>query len=673
MRQTIDISYRKSDIGRKQTSYSPIVILAILLPVLAACVMAAHWPALSSEDISFDDYEYLHRNQLVQNPSFASARRFFGEILEPSTVPGYYQPLTMLSLMLDYAIGGRVENLVPFNRTSLALHVMNTMLVVVFVYLLFGRVLAAVAVGLLFGIHPLTVEPIPWVAERKTLLAACLALLCLIFYVRYTKQRGWKLYGTSVVMYMLALMAKPTSIPVPLLMLLLDYWPLRRLSKKTILEKMPFFAIGATFAVLTLISQSGTFGVRTPSVYDLGHIVLILCHNIVFYLYKFIWPVRLSVFYPFPVPFTLKSPAVLAGVIGTCMLMPLLLISLRWTRSLLVGWLFFFVAIFPTMGVVGFHDMIAADRHAYLPSLGIILVLAHFLGRVLDSATSISARRVRQAGILTIIVILVALEVLATRRYLACWKDTESLDQRMLTLAPHEPIVLNSLAVALSEQGRLDEAVIHYTEALRHRSSLAKALGLKGGIASQVHFNLANTLKQLGRLDDAVVHYNMAIRIKPGQPHVYNELGRTLAEMGKLDDAVAHHTEAIKLKPDYARAYCYRGIAFARQSKFDKAVADFNQAIRLQPNYAVAHKNLGITLFNQNEFDQAIDQFRRALRIDPHDAETHCNLGIVLAQKGSIDEAIKEFRAALRLDPNLSRARKQLEAALAKKANSNPL
>lgn len=650
-----------------QRSASRTGLLAALIVLVGQLVMFAHWPSLSAQALMFDDEQYLTENYLVQNPSWESAGRFLAEVSKPSTVRGYYQPLAMISLMVDYALGGRIENLVPFHRTSLALHVMNTILVAVFVYLLFGQALAAAVVGLLFGVHPLTVEPIPWVAERKTLLAAFLALWCLIFYVCYAKRSSWKLYGTSVLMYVLALMAKPTSIPLPLLMLLLDYWPLRRLSKKTILEKMPFFVIGAIFGVLIFISQSGTFGVRTPGKYGMGRIVLILCHNIVFYLYKFIWPVRLSPFYPFPVPFTLKNPMVLAGVIGTCLLILALLISLRWTRSLLVGWLFFFVAIFPTMGVIGFHDMIAADRHAYLPLIGIMLVLAWFLGQFLHAATSISSRRIQQVGTLAVIVIVALLEALATRRYLACWKDTESIHQRMLAVAPHEPIVHNSLAVALSEQGRFDEAVIHYTEALRHKTSIAKALGLKVGIASKVHFNLANTLRQLGRLDDAVIHYEMASRIRPGQAHVHNNLARTLAELGKLDEAIAHHTEAIRLKPDYARAYCYRGIAFAMQSKLNEAVADFNQAIRIKPNYVVAHKNLGVALFNQGKFDQAIEQFRRALSIGPRDAETYCNLGIVLQSDGKLEEGISHFRQSLEIMPDNPEAHCNLGKALAMK------
>ncbi|MHC4573661.1 MAG: tetratricopeptide repeat protein [Planctomycetota bacterium] len=671
VQQAGEVFDSESGVVQRQASFARIITLATFLLVIAVCVAAVHWPALSCESVLFDDHQYLHENKLVQNPGLASARRFLGEVLRPSTVKGYYQPLTMISLMLDYAGGGRPKHLVPFHRTSLALHVVNTMLVVVFVYLLLGRVLAAAAVGLLFGVHPLTVESIPWVAERKTLLAAFLALWCLIFYVCYAKRGSWILWGASGLMYVLALMAKPSAIPVPVLMVLLDYWPLRRLGRRTVLEKAPFFAIGAVFGVLIFISQRSTFGVRTPGEYGLGSIALVLCHNVVFYLQKFIWPERLSSFYPFPLPFTLRNPMILAGVLGTCGLVSALLVSCRWTRSLLIGWLFFFVAIFPTMGVVGFHDMIAADRHAYLPFVGILLVVAYLLCRFWGAAATDSARKAHQAGTLVVIVMLALLEALGTRAYLVHWRDSESLHRRMLALAPEEPILQNSLGSVLAGQGRFDEAVVHYTGALRQKSSVAQALGLEVGIASKIHFNLAGALKNLGRREQAVVHYEMASRLRPDRPDVHNDVGRALAELGMLDEAVAHHTEAIRLKPDYADAYCYRAIALARQGKLDEAVTDLSAAIELKPNYATAWKNLGIARFHQGRFDEAVEKFRRALQIDPLDAETHCNLGIVLMEKGGLDEAIGEFRAALRCDPNHGRAGKLLEAALARKAGAS--
>jgi len=183
-----------------QPSASRTGLLAALTVLVGQLVIFAHWPSLSARALMFDDEQYLTENYLVQNPSLESAGRFLAEVSKPSTVRGYYQPLTMISLMVDCALGGRPDNLRQFHRTSLALHVMNTMLVIVLLYLLFDQAWSAAVVGLLFGLHPLTAEPVPWVGERKTLLAAFFALWCLILYVRYARKSNWRLYGGCIVM-----------------------------------------------------------------------------------------------------------------------------------------------------------------------------------------------------------------------------------------------------------------------------------------------------------------------------------------------------------------------------------------------------------------------------------------------------------------------------------------
>ena len=345
MQQNIGRSRRKVGQRSKELSkhLSPkIGLLVSLIFIICTVVLMVHWPVLSAQALSFDDDMYLTENLLVQNPGWASTEQFLTEVLEPSTVGGYYQPLTMISLMLDYTMGGHSDNLMPFHCTSLALHIVNTALVIVLLYLLFGRAWVAAGVGLLFGLHPMTVETVAWVGERKTLLAAFFALWSLILYVRFTRKSNWSLYFGSMVMYVLALMSKPTSTPLPVLMLLMDYWPLERWKRRGFWEKLPFFIIGGIFAIITYVSQSRTAFAVLPDKYCTEHIGLVLCHNIIFYLYKIIWPVNLSSHYAFPEPLALSDPMVLIGVIGTCILIPLLLISLRWTRGILIGWLFFF-------------------------------------------------------------------------------------------------------------------------------------------------------------------------------------------------------------------------------------------------------------------------------------------------------------------------------------------
>jgi len=596
----------QSDRNLLEQPASKIRLLAALIIVVCAVVIVVHWPALSAKALSFDDEEYLTDNVLVQNPGWTSARRFLTEVLQPSTVRGYYQPLTMISLMVDYALGGRADNLLPFHRTSLALHVANTALVIILLYLLFGHIWIAAAVGLLFGIHPMTVEPIPWLSDRKTLLAAFFAFWSLILYVRFTRKGHWLHYIGCLVMYLLALMSKPTSTPLPLLMLLLDFWPLRRWRWRCVLEKLPFFILGALFAIITYVSQSRTYGVRLPGQYGSERIPLVLCHNIIFYLTKISWPANLSSYYSFPQPFGLSHPRVLTGVIGTCILIPLLVISLRWTRVLLTGWLFFFIAILPTMQIIGFSELIAADKFVYLPSLGLLLVLTSLL--IWFCGAGGVKKYTRRCVVMVIVVLVLAVgEAVATRRYLVHWRDVVSLHEHMLTVTPN---------------------------------------------SAQAHFNFASALEFRGELDEAVRHYRKALQLSPSHFNAHNNLGNALSKQRKLSEAIRHYQEALKLKPDYAKAYNNLGVAFKSLGKIDEAIKHYRRAIELNPNYAPAYYNLGGVFQAQRKFKEAITCYRKVLQIKPKSAKTHNSLASALAMTGRVDEAIKHFREALRLDPS---------------------
>jgi len=622
----------------------------------------------------FDDEQYLTENYLVQNPSLGSAGRFLAEVLKPSTVRGYYQPLTMISLMIDYALGGRPDNLRQFHRTSLALHVMNTMLLIVLLYLLFDQVWAAVGVGLLFGLHPLTAEPIPWVGERKTLLAAFFAIWCLILYVRYARKSNWKLYGGCMVMYAAALMSKPTSTPLPVLMLLMDYWPLRRLKKQVVLEKVSFFVVGGISAIITYVSQSSTYGVKLPSEYGFWRIPLTICHNIIFYLYKIIWPANLSSHYAFPMPMGLSNPMVLAGVIGVCILILLLLISLRRTRAVLTGWLFFFVAILPTMQIISFNYLIASTKFVYLPSIGLLMILSWFLGRIFQ-VQRVSRRPALRAAVITIILVLAGAETFATRRYLVHWRDTVSLQKHFLTVTPNAAHVHFNVGSALQSEGKHEEAISYYRQALQIRpkhfyahKNLGDALSEQGQLAEamehyrraiaikpdyfQAYYKLGVAFQDQGNLNEAIEYYRRAIQIKPDYFIAHYKLGVLLKLQGKLDEAITHYRRVLQIIPNHCYTHKKLGDALFVQSKLDEAIGHYRQALQINPDYAEAHNNLGSALQLQGKLDEGISHFRRSLEIMPANSETHYNLGKALAKKGRFDEALKHFREAMRLRPN---------------------
>lgn len=640
-------------------------ILTILILCTALCVTVVYWPSLSSKAFCFDDEEYLFQNQLVQNPGWDSAKRFSTEILHPSTVRGYYQPLAMISLMLDYAMGGRADDVTVFRITSLALHVTNTILIIVLLYQLFGNIWAAVIAGLIFGIHPLTVEPIPWLSERKTLLAAFFALFCLNFYVRFSRTSRKRNYVFCMVFLLLSLLSKPIAIPLPLLMILLDYWPLQRINKKVLIEKIPFVLLAVIAAIVTFVSQKNTAFATIPDEHGWFQMPLLICHNIIFYLHKFLLPLGLSAYYPFPEPFDLSQPVLLVGLVGSCVLVAFILFSVRWTRALITGWLFFFIAVFPTLGVVSFHPVIAADRHAYLPMLGFLLPIAAFLAWLfLRLPKNFKWQR---AVFATIIIALLGAESFATRSYLSRWKDTVTNYQHMLSLAPNEMILHNNIALALSEANRTDEAIEHYYRALELKSD-----------SYETYNNLGNALLKKNQLNKAVDCYRKAISLaenkkslRPKYGEAYYNLGNVLQRQNQSAQAIEYFKKALRFKPNDMDIHYGLGLGLSALNRFDEAADSFRAALKIKPDFALARYNLGRALFNLGQFDQAINHFRIVLEVYPNDPEMHCNLGIVLAQNGLIDEAIREFEISLRLDPDFIKAKQQLEKTLAVKAEDN--
>ncbi len=550
-------------------------VLVNLLVIICALVFLVHLPALSARATFMDDEQYIFENVLVQNPSWASAKRFFTEVWKPSTVPGYYQPLTMLSLMVDRGFAG-TSSMSIFHRTSLLLHAANSALVTILLYLLFGHAWIAAGVGLLFGFHPITVDSICWLSERKTVLATFFALWSLISYVRFTRRDSRSCYIGCLVTYMLALLAKPIALPLPAMMLLMDYWPLNRIGRKAVLEKLPLFVVGGIFVVVIFVSQSSAASVVLPGDYNPAHVPLILCHNIIFYLHKLVWPVNLSAHYE-----QTTYRMVFAGVIGTGILISLLVISLRWTRGLLTGWLIFFVAILPTMGIVSVTSVIVANRYAYLPSIGLFIVLASFFAW-LWTARRGHKSAVRNLAIMATLLMLYGAETLSTRRYLRHWRDTPSLYEHMLTISPRSAALHTDMGAYWAHRDRADEALRYYGRALEIAPDFAMA-----------HFNLAVLLgKSPDKIDEAIQHYCKALENDPSHTEARLNLGSMLVLKGNLSEAVEHFRKAVWMNPNLAQSHYNLGKILTITDHPGEGLEHLREAVHLSPSFVPGLKDL---------------------------------------------------------------------------------
>jgi tetratricopeptide (TPR) repeat protein len=507
--------------------------LARAVAILLACgvVAAAHWPVLAAQALSLDDEQFVTRNPLVTHPGWGSAGRFFAEVLEPSSVPGYSLPLTMTSLMLDWAAGGRPGNLAPFHRTNLALHLASVALIVLILERLSGSLIAALASGLLFGLHPLTVEPVAWITERKTLLAACFGFASILAYLEAcrTSSRGAKLISLGA--YLLALLSKPTVLTLPLLLIVLDRWPLRRFSARTLAEKWPWVLLALAFSFVSAFSLERTLAVPAGARADPGSWAWQIAWTIAFEVSKVVRPGTLACVYEPPDPYTLSNPLVVAGVIGVAASTVALVLLARRTPWPLAGWAFFVLALVPTFRPVNGAYVAAADKYLYFAAPGLLMVLAAGL-----AAAWARALGPGRAGLGMLVLALAALEARHTRATIGNWGDSLIHFRHLVAVAPRTPTLRDALGSRLFETGAWEEAMGEYR----------RAIALEPGY-QPAHFNLGNALATAGRTEEAVAEFRVASQLAPSDGRAAFVLALALDRAGHGAQATAEARHALAL------------------------------------------------------------------------------------------------------------------------------
>jgi tetratricopeptide (TPR) repeat protein len=427
----------------------------------------------------------------------------------------------------------------------------------------------------------------------------------LLFYVRFARTAAKKYYVACFLAYLLALTSKPTSLPLPFVMLLMDYWPLNRLNRKSLLEKQPLFTLFIVFAGITLISQMVAAGVSLPGEgrHSFWNPPLIICYDIIFYPLKILWPANLSSHYPYPQPFGISNPKVLAGIVGTAILIVLLVVSLRRTRAALAGWLIFFVAILPTMQIFRFSDVIASDKFVYLPSLGLLMILASLLLWLYNNSP-------RRALVISIIVFLLAgAEAVATRRYLTHWSDTLTLYKYMLTLAPN---------------------------------------------AVPLYGNLANAYGDIGQHEKAAELLEHAATLDPNEDNTYLNLGIAYFKLNRYPEAIDALKRAIRLVPDHTDAYVNLARVYGALGLFEEEIALCKQAIELGADSHDLYIALGGVYGNLGRFGEAVEAYENALKISPKDATTRFGLGLAYLKNGDPNSALRQYEILKQLDPPLA-------------------
>jgi Flp pilus assembly protein TadD len=599
---------------------------------LIVATFAVYGQVRNHDFVNFDDQDYVTENRHVQDGLTLEGLEW------AFTTPfgGHWYPLTWLSHMTDFQLFGL--NAGRHHLTSLLIHMTNTLLLFFVFNRMTGDVWRSGFVAALFALHPLHVESVAWVSDRKDVLSAFFWIVTMWSYVRYVERPRTNRYLLVVIFFVLGLMSKATLVTLPFVLLLLDYWPLGRLAfgqssspgkshQRTpalhlVWEKTPFFIMLAAASVVTYLSRVaahlGGYAAEVLNQYPLDIRIANALVSYVRYIVKMVWPSHLTVFYPHPslVPWW--------QVLGACLLLlAVSVLAIRVVRSrpyFVVGWLWFVGTLVPVIGLVQIGAFAMADRYTYVPIIGLFIIIAWAVPELL------ARLRYRKIVISISTGVVLSAFMISSWQQVRHWQNSVTLFAHALNVTTDNWLARNNLGNAWAEQGNLDKAVEHYSEALRIAPDFAMA-----------HNNLGFALAQQGRFDEAISHYTRALKIDPAFAEAHTNMGNALASQGRLEEAISHCSEAVRIQPTNAVAHNNLGNALARQGHLSEAIRHFTAALRIEPDYAIAHYNLGIVLAQQGKLDEAITHLSEALRIRPDFPGAQENLRQLLRQAEQSD------------------------------------
>ncbi len=535
---------------------------------LAAAVVAVYAPVYKYDFVSFDDHVYVKQNVHIRAGLLQAARWAF-----TTNQAGNWHPLTWLSLAFDYQLfklnpGG-------YHVVNVLYHIINTLLLFYLFKYLTGAVWPSAFIAAAFALHPLHVESVAWVSERKDVLSTMFWFLTMLTYVKFVKDKKMKWYIASLVLFILGLMSKPMLVTLPAILLLIDYWPLeRKISLRLLLEKIPFFVFSlasccATFFVqrnFGAMSYGQTFGLKTR-----------LCNAAVscsVYLWKMIWPAKLAVLYPHPGDalgkFQIIFSVLLLIVILVCV------VILRKYKFFTVGWLWYFITLIPVIGIVQVGSQAYADRYTYTPLIGVFVIMAF------SGAMYLSNR-----NYILVSFLLIACWTAAAGQQVRCWENDETL----------------------------------FTNTLRNTKNNDVILG-----------NYINYLLDKNRLDEAFQKSNELLTINPESYQAYNHLGIIMIQRNNFDQAEKYFVLAVKYNPKLAQGYLNLGLVASYKKDTDAAIEYFRQAIKAKSDYMDAYICLAITFNNLGRSEQAAEICQAGLQIEPNNQVLQRQLKLALSK-----------------------------------------
>jgi tetratricopeptide (TPR) repeat protein len=642
--------------------------------------LAVYYQVHGFSFVNYDDPEYVQLNPYIQNGVTLSAVKW-------AFTTGYacfWHPLTWLSHMLDWQLFG--ANPAGHHITSVLFHIFNTLLVFLVFRQMTGSTWPSAFIAALFALHPLHVESVAWVSERKDVLSTFFWLLTMWAYVRYARQLSFARYLLVVVFFTMGMMSKPMLVTLPFVLLLLDYWPLNRLSisnwRFVIVEKVPLIVIAGALSVVAYIAQKQGKGIPTSADFTLTIRLANAPISYMQYIIKMIWPAGLAMFYPHPG----RNVSFFYAVLSAVILLALTILIIRFSRKhryLFTGWFWYVGTLVPVIGIVQVGNHAMADRYSYITLTGLFIIIAWGLPDLLQRLPH------RNVVLWTSsIAVLLALSVCAHIQA-GYWKNTIMLCEHALKVTKNNYRAHFCITMPLTEQQRFEESIEHGKEAIRINPQCYEAYN-----------NLGVALVRVGRFDDAISVYKSLLEKKPdfaatreNLAAIYVTQGRyaeaveqcrivletmdmlptrnflaySLLKLGQYPEAITEYRKVLAAEPNNPNTLNKLGFALARDGKFEEAISVSREALRIAPQLVDARQNLGFAFIGQGRFAEAVNEYEKFLQKNPEHSMAHSELGVAFFKLGKFDEAIEHFSWALQIDPNNTTAQANLDFALAEK------
>lgn len=616
-------------------------------------------PTLKNDFVSNDDNLHIYDNPTIRVLDTAHIKEIFTKLFNPT-----YVPLTILSFAFEYHFVKYDPFLYHLN--NLLLHLAVTVLIFYFAYQIGLPLRAAFIAGLLFGIHPMHVESVAWVTERKDVLYSFFYMLAICCYWKYLSKPNSKMYAATIIFGLLSILSKPMALSLPLVMFICDWYKNRKYDKWMILDKIPHFLYIIPIALVTYLVNA-----RNPIEHG-GEAILLWVWCLIFYFYKFLLPIDLVIFYRFPQPFSLATPE-FALYFATFILLIISLWYFRRKKLFIFSITFYFFSIF---FLLRFDDILylppVSNRFLYLPSLGFCFLIGYGIDQFFrkNSHQSIIFKNSVAVTLILIIILLAGKSFIQTQT----WRSSISFWSHELKYYPDNAMALVNRGEAYKDIGEVGLAFADFNKSIAVNSVYAEAYNSRGQLyALQGNLDAAledfqKTIEMKPHFDEAynnlgiiyamkketkksVIYFNKALEIDPFNVEAHYNLGDFYYQQGNLPEALEHMKKVLEINPNSASGYNKRGLILGIQQHFDLALRDFNQSIEINPHNSEAYTNRGIVFEQKKMFQQALESYNTALKINPQNADAYYGRGNVYANLNMHQHAAQEFIWALKINP----------------------